>query len=194
MRLGEYDIKPDSANIEKLRSAGVPKYTTGAKRVLGLLAFYARFYSSFANRAEPVVKLTRKGEPFAWGREQMDAVKSIIDDIESNALTLPDYDAMVHPDPEKRRPCILCRCEQCWHRAWLGQRDKNGVIRTLAFESKTFDSAQRNWDTCSREYFGSVWSVNKFRVFLEVAFTDNSALVPILAKSSLTRKSMQDGP
>ena len=57
---------------------------------------------------------------------------------------------------------------------------------TIAFESKTFSQEQRNWDTCNREYFAFVWSVNKFRTYLEgaffEAFTDNAALVPILAR------------
>ena len=194
MRIGEGVIKPDEAYMHKLNDLKQqfadltkPRNQKDVKRVLGLLAFYARFCSNFAKRAEPIVKLTRKGTTDSWGREQANALKEIVDEIADAALTLPDYEAMMHPDPTKRRPLVLC-CDasDVGIGAWLAQRNEQGTLMTIAFESKTFAQEQRNWDTCNREYFAFVWSVNKFRTYLEgaffEAFTDNAALVPILAR------------
>ena len=108
MRIGEGVIKPDDAYMTKLNELKAqftdltkPRNSKDVKRVLGLLAFYARFCSNFAKRAEPIVKLTRKGTSDSWGREQADALKDIVAEIADAALTLPDYEAMMHPDPEK---------------------------------------------------------------------------------------------
>ena len=191
MKIGKNTINPCEDYVEKLRQVALPqskpKDLKDVKRILGLLAFYARFCSDFAKRAEPIVRLTRKGTHEAWGEDQAKALNEIIGDIAKNALTLPDYEAMMHPDPQKRRPLVLCTdASDVGIGAWLGQRNEEGTMMTIAFESKTFAKEQRNWDTCNREYFGFVWSVNKFRTYLEgaffEAFTDNAALVPILAR------------
>ena len=58
-------------------------------------------------------------------------------------------------------------------------------MKTIALESKTFSSEQRNWDTCDREYFGFVWAVNKFRTFLEGAFSKRSQTTPRSCRYSL---------
>ena len=70
------------------------------------------------------MRLTRKNSKFEWGREEVEALKSIVEDIVNNAISLPDYDAMNDPDITKRRPAVLCvDASNVGIGAWLGQRD-----------------------------------------------------------------------
>ena len=51
------------------------------RQFVGFVGYYRRFVKNFAELADPLVSLTRKGVPFVWGSEQQrafDAVKACL--------------------------------------------------------------------------------------------------------------------
>ena len=188
-RVGEGMLRPLDDYLEKLhKCAGNCKDKKDVRRTIGLLGYYSRFVRSYATKIEPLTRLTKNSVSFEWGKEQQDAVDEILMDMaENSALTLPDYEAAAHDDPTKRRPFIMYTdASDVGAGGVLMQAGRDGVLRIVAFESKTFSDVQRNWDTTHREWFALQHCMIKWRPYLEgthfLAYTDHAALVPVLSK------------
>ena len=188
-RVGEGKLRPLEDYLEKLHTcAGRCKDKKDVRRTIGLLGYYSRFVYQYATKIEPLTRLTRKDVPFVWGKEQQEAVDKVLADMERNgALTLPDYEAAANPDLNKRRPFVMYTdASDVGAGGVLMQADREGVMRIVAFESKTFSEVMRNWDTTHREWFALQHCILKWRPYLDgttfKAYTDHAALIPVLSK------------
>lgn len=77
----------------RLSSAKGPE---GTQEFLGLVNFYREYIAKMASVADPLYKLTRRGESFIWGRAAFDTLKHIL----TNSPVLLGY-------PEWDRPFYL---------------------------------------------------------------------------------------
>ena len=48
------------------------------RQFVGFVGYYRRFVKNFAELADPLVALTRKGVPFVWGSEQQTAFDALL--------------------------------------------------------------------------------------------------------------------
>ena len=189
-RFGEGELKPLEDYMLKLhRCVCNCKNVGDVRRTIGLLQYYSRFVQDHATLAEPLTRLTKNNEPFVWGPEQKKAVDEIMRRLSEPgaALMLPDYAAAMDRNPETRRPFVMYTdASAVGAGGVLMQKAKDGKMRIVAFESKTFSDVQRRWDTTHREWFALQHCMIKWRPFLEgshfLAYTDHSALVPVLSK------------
>jgi hypothetical protein len=76
--------------------------------------------------------------------------------------------------------------------AILQQRDDNGDLHPIAYASKTFNSAQKNYDTTEREALAIPWSLQHFNTYCEghkyTIFTDHKALSYIRTNKDNTKR------
>ena len=165
------------ANIEKVRQFATPKNITDVQSFMGLCSYYRKFVSKFSNEIEPLSKLTRKGQQFTWGEEQEKCFKEFkIRLTSAPILAFPDYG----------QPFILA-CDASGHALGSVLSQVNNITkdeRPIAYHSKLFNSAERNYTTTEREMLAIVSSIKKFRHYLvgsKVTIqTDHSALKDIL--------------
>jgi len=74
--------------------------------------------------------------------------------------------------------------------AWLGQRDKNGIIQPFICASKKLSKTQQRWSTTKRELYALMWSMKKFHYYLYgqpfIARVDHKPLVNIVTSGKLS--------
>ena len=90
-------ITPDShrplpSNVEKISTYKPPRSRLELQRFLGLVNFYRDDIPNMAARAEPLYKLTRKGEAFVWNY----AANKAFDDLRRVLTTEPVL--LAYPD------------------------------------------------------------------------------------------------
>ncbi|KAJ9543627.1 hypothetical protein OSB04_023334 [Centaurea solstitialis] len=84
-------IKVDPSKIEAVMSWEVPTSPTEIRGFLGLAGYYRRFIQDFSKIAVPLIRLTKKSEPFVWGSEQQTAFETLRRKLcEAPVLTLPE--------------------------------------------------------------------------------------------------------
>ena len=54
-----------------------PDKVNGVRQFVGFIGYYRRFVKDFAELAEPLVALTRKGVPFVWTDQQQAAFEAL---------------------------------------------------------------------------------------------------------------------
>ena len=62
-------VSTDPMKTETVRSWPSPNSLTEARSLLGLGSYFRRFIPAFAAMAEPLYRLTDKGEMFEWNAE-----------------------------------------------------------------------------------------------------------------------------
>ena len=64
--VGRTGLACDPAKLAAVQNWHAPDKVKGARQFVGFVGYYRRFVKYFADLAEPLVALTRKGAPFVW--------------------------------------------------------------------------------------------------------------------------------
>ena len=73
---------------KELKEVKEPKNVKELRAMLGLAGYYRNFVPNYAQIAEPMTRLLRKGKEFVWGNEQKEAWKTLCDRLsEGNTLS-----------------------------------------------------------------------------------------------------------
>ena len=91
---------PEKGRLEKIVNWGPCKDLTDVRAFLGTIGLCRLFIRNFAHRAHHLVKLTRKGNEWEFGKQQIDAM----DDLKNALITSP---ALRPIDYESEAPVIL---------------------------------------------------------------------------------------
>ena len=151
-----------------------PKDAADVRSFLGLATYYRRFVPRFAHIAAPLHALTAKGAKFHWSPACQAAFRRLKDRLTTApVLGYPDFS----PSAE---PFVLdTDASACGMGAVLSQRQKDGD-RVIAYGSKLFSKAQRNYSVTEQKLLAVVFFTNHFRHYLlGVPFTirtDHQAL------------------
>ena len=143
---------------------------------LGLASYYRRFVPNFSKTAAPLHLLTRKNTPFVWTPTSQQAIEN---------LKILLTNAPVLAFPEFSEDFLL---ETDASGAGLGAvlaQKQNGVVRPIAYASRTLQQHEKNYGISELEALGVAWAAKHFRHYLyghhcEV-FTDHVALKSLLS-------------
>ena len=75
--VGRTGLACDPAKISTVRNWHVPDKVKAVRQFVGFVGYYRRFVKDFAELAEPLVALTRKGAPFVWTDRQQTAFEGL---------------------------------------------------------------------------------------------------------------------
>ena len=64
--VGRTGLACDPAKLSAVQNWHAPDKVRGVQQFVGFVGYYRRFVKDFADLAEPLVALTRKGAPFVW--------------------------------------------------------------------------------------------------------------------------------
>ena len=67
----------DPEKLSAVRNWHEPNRVKAVRQFVGFVGYYRRFVKNFAELADPLVALTRKGVPFVWGSEQQTAFDAL---------------------------------------------------------------------------------------------------------------------
>ena len=79
--VGRTGLACDPEKLSAVRNWHEPNKVKAVRQFVGFVGYYRRFVKNFAELADPLVSLTRKGVPFVWGNEQQrafDALKACL--------------------------------------------------------------------------------------------------------------------
>ena len=163
-----------SKNVEAVRNFAPPRTITELRSFLGLCNVYRRFVRDFAEKATPLNRKLRKGEPtsFELNDEEMKSFNTLRDALTTTpVLALPRANAPFLLETDASKVQVGCV---------LTQEQPDGFYQPIGHWSRSLNDTERNYDTTERECLAVLWSILQLRPYLErthfVVRTDHDAL------------------
>jgi hypothetical protein len=173
-------ISVDPSKTTKLREWPVPTSVKELQAFLGLCNYFRRFIPHFSELAKPLTDLTAKGRwRIPLTQQETDAFNAL-----KRALIAPPVLAM----PQFDKPFdVFCDASDSACGALLVQAG-----RPVAYMSKKFNSAERNYPTHDRECLGIVSAYREWRCYLEgvpsTCYTDHKPLTQLQSQPQISRR------
>ena len=182
-------IRANPAKIAAIAKLATPRNIKEVRSFLGMAGYYRQCIQNYAHVAEPMVKLTRKLEPFTWGHEQQIAFDILKEMLTSNGvMSHPRLDLpyQLHTDASDYATGAI-----------LVQTHEDGVEHVIQYVSHQLSGSQLRWSTVEKEAFAVVHGIGKLRPYLYGAqftvYTDHKPLASLFTKQMLNTKVMRWG-
>ena len=151
-------MKPDPAEVAAIKSIPIPTDLPSLRRFLGMVGYYRRFISHFANLAKPLHNLLRKNVEFNWSSECGKAFVNLQERlVKPPVLAYPNFEL---PFVIETDACIIGLG------AVLSQEDPEKGLCPIAFISRTLQPAERNYSITEQECLAVVWALKIFRPYV----------------------------
>ena len=179
--VGRDGLRPDPQKVQVVRDWPKPSSVHEVRSFLGLTNYFRRFIKDYASKAAPLNRLLQKD-----GSQECRWNPACDKSFESLKHALVNAPVLAIPDLEK--PYEL--------EVWTDASDtavgavlmQNG--HPIAYESRKFSSAERNYHTTDRELVAIIHALRVWRCFLEGAEfkvkCDHQALSSLMTKSQIT--------
>lgn len=151
-------IQTDPEKVAAILHVSPPKTRKEVRSFLGLLGWYRSFLPLYSEMTAPLTHLLKKGIRWKWGEEQQLAFQKLKEALtKSPILVCPDYskEFEVHTDA----------CDKGLGSALI--QKIGGVDRVVAYASRTLSPAEQKYSATEKECLAVVWSLKKFRTYLE---------------------------
>ncbi|GBG69915.1 hypothetical protein CBR_g4742 [Chara braunii] len=181
--------RADMAKLDKLLNWPPPLHSpTEVRQFLGVVYYWRIFIRGYAEKAEPLRLLLRKTGKFYWNSSQELAMQELKDEFKEGGrvLGVPFF------DDETERPFIVSTdAGPCSVGGLLSQKDAGGKERSLRFESRTLNTAERNYSQFKKEVLAVLRCLDTFRHHIYgrrfILRVDPTAVASVLQKDySLT--------
>ena len=152
---------------------------------LGFANFYRRFIHDYFKIAVPLTRLTRKDTPWSWD----DRVQAAFNDLKQAFTSAP---ILTHWIPDS--PIVVETDASDYALAAIISTYVDGDIHPITFHSRTFNSAELNYDVHDKELLAIFEAFQKWRHYLEGTptpvdvVTDHKNLQYFSTTKLLTRK------
>ena len=146
-------IQPQPKKVEAIQKLKAPTNVRQLRHFLGMVNYYRDMWKRRSHVLAPLTKLTGKGVPFDWGKDQDRAfaeIKRIM--AQETILAYPNFSKPFHVYTDASNIALG---------AVIMQEDK-----PLAFYSRKMNSAQRNYTTGEQELLSIVETLKEFRSLL----------------------------
>ena len=151
-------IKTMLNKVQAICDAPIPQNVSELRSFLGLVNYYQRFVPNMSSLVYPLNQLLGKGVPFQWSSAQDDAFR-----IVKTKIASADVLTHFHPD----FPLLLATDAAPYGiGAVLSHRMEDGTERPIAFASRSWSTAVKNYSQIDKEALGIVRSVKKFFAYL----------------------------
>jgi len=173
----------DGLKVDPAKVKAVAVWPRPTRFVLSLVTnYFWKFIKGYAVIAAPLHALTNKGMDFIWGAPQEKAFTMLKQRLcSAPVLAIPDLN----------RPfTVISDASLHGTGAVLMQDD-----RPIAYTSRKFNPAERNYHTTDQELLGVVCALTEWRCYLEgsdcTLFTDHNALVHLQTQPCLNRRQVR---
>ena len=171
-------IKPQDDKIKAIQNFPVPNNVKAIRSFLGLVGYYRKFINDFASISQPLVKLTKKDEPFLWTEDQENAFHKL-----QNALITPPI--LQFPDYNKEF-VLECDASISGIGCVLAQKHDNKYL-PISFCSRLLKPAEKNYSISELEALAIVWGLKKHKYMVTGypvrVITDHKPLISIFSKT-----------
>ena len=135
-------VKPLRNRLEVIQKLHPPTTVKGCRSFMGMVNFPSIFCPELQKLLKPIYNLTRKGRPFAWGKEQQDAFEEIkCRLIKPSVLHMPNTTGRFHLYSDKRKFSTGSPLYQI----------QNGKPKLIAYVSKRLPEAAKSYSITELE-------------------------------------------
>ena len=156
-KVSERGVEPDARKVEAIKNFPTPTTPKQLKSFLGLAGYYRRFVPQFSRIAAPLHALLKRDVKYVWGEPQ------------EIAFTTLKYRLMSEPVlqyPDFSKEFILTTDASNEGAGAILSQGELGSDLPVAFASRSFNKAERNYSTIEKELAAVVWGVKHFRPYL----------------------------
>lgn len=182
-RIGNGCLKVDPEKVSAIVNFPLPKTPRQMRRFIGMANWYRTFIPNFADLAGPLTDSLR-GKKTA-----ISITPQIAESFEKLKVALATAPVLAQPD-FSREFVVQCDASRVGVGGVLYQIDDNGNERPISFVSKKLSGAQRNYTVTELECLAAVFSVMKFRPYIEGSHfkivTDHSSLRWLMSQRDLS--------
>lgn len=169
--VNEFGIQTDPEKVQSIVDFPKPKTVKDIRSFIGLASWYRRFIENFATIAAPLTQLTKKTTRWTWNERQERAFESLKTKLSTAPiLTCPDFERTFVLQVDASNEGLGAALTQ-----FNGKKEN-----VIAFASRLLTDHEKRFTTTEKECLSLVWSVKKFRPYLEgysfIAITDHQAL------------------
>ena len=148
----------DPKKVSAIKEWEAPTNARGVRSFIGFANFYRDFIDSFSEIVAPLIKLTKKGEPWKWEDKQQEA----FDKLEQSFISAP---VLAQWDPD--RPTVVePDCSGWALGACLSQEGSDEKLRPVAYLSKTLTPTEVNYEIHDKELLAVVRALEEWRAEL----------------------------
>ena len=167
-------LSPDPAKTAAIKDFPKPNNATDVRSFLGLTNYYCRFIKDFAMIAAPLNDLTRKDIKFAWTSSHEAAFNKL-------KMVLASAPMLAHPKYDDAIFIVTTDASDIGMGAILSLQQQSDE-RPVAFASKAFNAAEKNYSATEKECKAVVWALDtQFRTYVLgrhfILKMDHSALI-----------------
>jgi hypothetical protein len=155
--ISEDGVRPDPKKIESIETFPTPRTTKQLKGFLGLAGYYRRFIPQFSKIAAPLHNLLKKDAKYEWEEGQEIAFQTL-------KLKLMSQPILQYPDFS--REFILTTDASNEGAGAILSQGEIGKDRPIAYASRSFNKAEKNYSTVEKELAAIVWAIKYFRPYL----------------------------
>ncbi|UYV85025.1 hypothetical protein LAZ67_X004328 [Cordylochernes scorpioides] len=165
-------LKPDPGKVKSIQDFPRPDTVKKVRQFMGLANYYRKFVKDFSKISFPLVRLTRKNQPFIWNEEIEESfakLKMALSTKPVLAIYNPDYPSKVYTDASKYGIGAI-----------LTQIGPDNEEHVIAYYSKTLQPHQENYSAYEMECLAVIQATDHFHVYIEnqpfEIITDHAAL------------------
>ena len=178
-RLDKKGLHPLPDKVKPILDTPAPRNENELRSFIGMLSHYRRFIPNLSIILSPLYDLLKKQSNWRWSRSEQRA-------FEEAKRLLISPKVLVHYDPGK---LLIMQCDASPHGvgAVLGHTDSDGIIRPIAFASRTLQPAEKNYSQLDKEALAVVFGIKRFHQYLWGNFfelhTDHKPLLSLLGEN-----------
>jgi len=170
-RVGHGEVKAALDKLAAVKDFPTPKNRREVRRFLGLTGYYRRFIEKYAQKAQPLTKLTSEKQPFIWGSEQEEAFEVLKRSLlKEPVLRSPDFSRTWYISTDASKGAIG---------AILAQR-YDGHFCPVSYFSRQLRGAELRYDVMEKEALAVIEALKKFKPLIwgleVIVMSDNRSL------------------
>ncbi|ROT80375.1 hypothetical protein C7M84_000871 [Penaeus vannamei] len=165
------EVKAALDKLAAVKDFPTPKNRREVRRFLGLTGYYRRFIEKYAQKAQPLTKLTSEKQPFIWGSEQEEAFEVLKRSLlKEPVLRSPDFSRTWYISTDASKGAIG---------AILAQR-YDGHFCPVSYFSRQLRGAELRYDVMEKEALAVIEALKKFKPLIwgleVIVMSDNRSL------------------
>ena len=155
-----HGLSPNNRNLDALKNFPLPTTLKQLQQFLGLTSYYRHFIPAYAQIAQPLHALIRKGVLFWWTAE----CEAAFDTLRAKLLTAP---VLGYPDFTKDFT-LETDASKVGLGAILSQYQEDQKLHPVAYASRSTSASEANYAITNLETLGVVWAVTHFQYYLAI--------------------------
>ena len=153
-------IKPQPEKLASIGKMPASKNPKEVKQFLGLVGYYRKFVSRFADISRVLTHLMKKDVEFKWTPECENCFQILKEFLQQAPI-------LKYPDPQANYTLYTDASKYAY--AGVLTQHSNGTDHPITYVSGLFHGSQLNWATLTKEAYAIYMSVKKLSFYIDTA-------------------------